>query len=255
MAFIRTSLFAETLEMSTDIHAVIPMAALRASRDGKLPVLYLLHGLGGDHTEWTRLSSVERYAEEKGIALVLPRADRSYYMDMKQGAAYYTYLSEELPAIVKSLFPVSDRREDTFIAGLSMGGYGAFKLALRQPERFAAAASLSGSLDIVHRLSEPTVFRNHEEVRMFGSVAELKGSDDDLLALAGKVAAAGNQPMLYQCCGTEDFLYEGNRNFLKHAGEVGLEVTYEEGPGSHEWGYWDRMIRIVFDWLPLDKNR
>ncbi|WP_435923470.1 alpha/beta hydrolase [Paenibacillus sp. DYY-L-2] len=255
MAFIRTSLFAETLEMSTDIHAVIPMAALRSSRDGKLPVLYLLHGLGGDHTEWTRLSSVERYAEEKGIALVLPRADRSYYMDMKQGAAYYTYLSEELPAIVKSLFPVSDRREDTFIAGLSMGGYGAFKLALRQPERFAAAASLSGSLDIVHRLSEPTVFRNHEEVRMFGSVAELKGSDDDLLALAGKVAAAGNQPMLYQCCGTEDFLYEGNRNFLKHAGEVGLEVTYEEGPGSHEWGYWDRMIRTVFDWLPLDKNR
>lgn len=255
MAFIRTSLFAETLEMSTDFHAVIPMAALRSSRDGKLPVLYLLHGLGGDHTEWTRLSSVERYAEEKGIALVLPRADRSYYMDMKQGAAYYTYLSEELPAIVKSLFPVSDRREDTFIAGLSMGGYGAFKLALRQPERFAAAASLSGSLDIVHRLSEPNVFRNHEEERMFGSVAELKGSDDDLLALAGKVAAAGNQPMLYQCCGTEDFLYEGNRNFLKHAGEVGLEVTYEEGPGSHEWGYWDRMIRTVFDWLPLDKNR
>ncbi|RCX18567.1 S-formylglutathione hydrolase FrmB [Fontibacillus phaseoli] len=255
MAFIQTALFAETLEMSTDIHAVIPMAALRASEDGKLPVLYLLHGLGGDHTEWTRLSSVERYAEDRGIALILPRGDRSYYMDMKQGAAYYTYLSEELPAIAKSLFPISDRREDTFIAGLSMGGYGAFKLALRQPERFAAAASLSGSLDIVHRLSEPGVFRNHEEQRMFGSVAELRGSDDDLLALAGKVAASGNQPLLYQCCGTEDFLYEGNRNFLKHGEEVGLRITYEEEPGSHEWGYWDRKIQRVFDWLPVEKNR
>lgn len=255
MAFIRTALFAETLEMSTDIDAVIPMAALRSSRDGKLPVLYLLHGLGGDHTEWTRQASVERYAEDKGIALILPRADRSYYMDMKQGAAYYTYLSEELPAIAKSLFPISDRREDTFIAGLSMGGYGAFKLALRQPERFAAAASLSGSLDIVHRLSELEVFRNREEERMFGSVAEVQGSDDDLLALAGKVAAAGNQPQLYQCCGTEDFLYEGNRNFLKHAQKVGLQVTYDEEPGGHEWSYWDRNIQKVLDWLPVDKNR
>lgn len=255
MAFIRTALFAETLEMSTDIDVVIPMAALRSSRDGKLPVLYLLHGLGGDHTEWTRQASVERYAEDKGIALILPRADRSYYMDMKQGAAYYTYLSEELPAIAKSLFPISDRREDTFIAGLSMGGYGAFKLALRQPERFAAAASLSGSLDIVHRLSEIEVFRNREEERMFGSVAEVQGSDDDLLALAGKVAAAGNQPQLYQCCGTEDFLYEGNRNFLKHAEKVGLRVTYDEEPGGHEWSYWDRNIQKVFDWLPVDKNR
>lgn len=255
LAFMRMALFSEVLEMSTDMDAVIPMAALRSSRNGKLPVLYLLHGLGGDHTEWTRLSSVERYAEEKGIALILPRADRSYYMDMKQGAAYYTYLSEELPAIVNALFPVSDRREDTFIAGLSMGGYGAFKLALRQPERFAAAASLSGSLDIVRRLSEPNGFRNGEERRIFGSVAELKGSDDDLLALVEKVAAAGNQPMLYQCCGTEDFLYEGNRNFLKHAREAGLRVTYEEGPGSHEWGFWDRKIQTVFDWLPMEKNK
>ncbi len=255
MAFIQTSIFAETLEMSTDIHAVIPMNALRASRAGKLPVLYLLHGLGGDHTEWTRQTSVERYAENKGIAIILPRADRSFYMDMKQGAAYYTYLAEELPAIVKSLFPISDRREDNFIAGLSMGGYGAFKLALRQPERFAAAASLSGSLDIVHRIGQPNAFRNREEERMFGSVAELQGSDDDLLALAGKVAAAGNQPLLYQCCGTEDFLYEGNRNFLKHAGEVGLQVTYEEEPGGHEWSYWDRNIQRVFDWLPIGKNR
>ncbi|MNO30431.1 S-formylglutathione hydrolase FrmB [compost metagenome] len=251
MAFIQMALYSETLEMSTDVNVVIPLESRFRLKDGKLPVMYLLHGLGGDHSQWTRQSSIERYAEEKGIALVMPRVDRSYYMDMKQGAAYYTYLSSELPSVVQSLFPISSRREDTFVTGLSMGGYGAFKLALRNPERFAAAASLSGSLDMVHRLSQPEVFRNGEEQRMFGSVQELEGSDDDLLVLACKVAAAGNQPKLFQCCGTEDFLYQGNQNFLKHAEEIGLQVTYEEEPGTHEWGYWDRKIRRVMEWLPL----
>lgn len=252
MAYMQMSLFSETLGMSTEVGVMLPLNAPRlAERDGKYPVLYLLHGLGGDHTEWTRQSAIERYAEDKGIALVLPRADRSYYMDMKQGGSYFTYLSHELPELMKRAFAISSRREDTFVAGISMGGYGAFKLALRHPERYGAAASLSGGVDIVRRVSGPNGFRPGEIARIFGSAEELRGSGDDLFTLADEAAAAAGQPKLYQCCGTEDFLYEGNRAFLDHALTAGLDITYEEGPGEHEWGYWDRQARRVLEWLPL----
>jgi putative tributyrin esterase len=252
LAFIQISLFSETLGMSVEINAVIPQnASFCEKRGGKLPVLYLLHGLGADHTEWTRQSSMERYAEEKGIALILPRADRSYYMNMKQGGAYLTYLSQELPELVRKIFPISERREDTFVAGISMGGYGAFKLALRYPLNYGAAASLSGGLDIVSRITGPNGFQPGEVKRIFGSESELRGSDDDLFALASKVASAGNQPLLYQCCGTEDFLYDANHSFLEHARSTGLQVTYEEGSGEHEWGFWDRYARRMLGWLPL----
>ncbi len=252
MAYMQMSLYSETLGMSTEAGIVLPLNALpSAERGGKYPVLYLLHGLGGDHTEWTRNSAIERYAESRGLALVLPRADRSYYTDMKQGGAYFTYLSEELPGLVQRTFAISGRREDTFAAGISMGGYGAFKLAMRHPERYAAAVSLSGGLDIVRRVTGPNGFLPGEADRIFGSADELRGSGEDLFALAVKAAAAEPPPRLYQCCGTEDFLYDANRAFLDQAVSAGLNITYEEGPGGHDWDYWDRQLTRMLDWLPL----
>ena len=116
--------------------------------DGDPPVLYLLHGLSDDDTIWLRRTSIERYVAPLGLAVVMPQVHRSFYTDEAYGGRYWTFLSEELPALVGSLFRVSSRREDTFVAGLSMGGYGALKWALRQPERFAAAASLSGAVHV-----------------------------------------------------------------------------------------------------------
>ena len=113
-------------------------------------MLYLLHGLTDDHTGWQRYTSIERYADEAGLAVVMPAVHHSFYTDEVHGHAYWTYVSEELPALVHRLFRVSDRPEDTFAAGLSMGGYGAVKLALSHPDRYAAAASLSGTLDITY---------------------------------------------------------------------------------------------------------
>src|SRR5213080_4930690 len=112
------------------------------------PVLYLLHGLSDDDTIWLRRTSIERYVAPLGLAVVMPQVHRSFYTDQASGGNYWTFLSEELPELVGTLFRVSQRREDTFVAGLSMGGYGAVKWALRQPDRFAAAASLSGGLDV-----------------------------------------------------------------------------------------------------------
>lgn len=214
--------------------------------------LYLLHGLSDDHTIWQRRTSIERYVDSLPLAVVMPAVNRSFYSDMDRGYRYWTFVSEELPALARSFFPLSDAREDNFVAGLSMGGYGAFKLALGCPDRYAAAASLSGALNmaaIAKRLGGDSWRREMELI--FGDLDKLPGSNNDLLHLADQVAQAAEKPRLFQWCGTEDFLYEDNRVFRQHAQKLGLDLTYEEGPGGHEWVCWDRQIQWVLEWLPL----
>jgi S-formylglutathione hydrolase FrmB len=260
MALIQCDFFSEVLGLSTSMNVILPQAArgqigvAAAARSGPHPVLYLLHGLSDDHTIWCRRTSIERYVAPLGLAVVMPAVGRSFYTDQVHGLRYWTFVSEELPETVASLFPVSTERDETFVAGLSMGGYGAFKLALRQPERFAAAASLSGALDLSPRFQE-----ERDEARLgewadtFGDLEAVAGSDEDLTALAEKLAAAhGPRPALYQWCGTEDFLHEDNVRFRDHARRLGLDLVYEEGPGGHEWACWDRQIRRVLEWLPIE---
>ena len=253
MAFIQCQCFSETLGLSVSLNVLVPQnPAIQVYGSGKLPVLYLLHGLSADHTDWIRHSSIERYAEERGLAVVMPGVGRSYYTDMKYGSPYFTFLSEELPIIVRALFPVSDQRENTFVAGLSMGGYGAFKLGLTYPQHFSAAASLSGALDIVSRMNIPNSLQPNEQMAIFGEVSGLKGSTNDLFYLLNQLKTYdGIKPEFFQCCGTEDFLYSDNQRFRQHAAESGVELTYSEGPGEHNWEYWDPMIKAVIDWLPL----
>src|SRR3954464_2876128 len=154
MALVRCDFFSDVLGLSTSMTVVLPQATSAqigmtgAATGGDAPVLYLLHGLSDDDTIWLRRTSIARYAAPLGLAVVMPQVGRSFYTDEAHGNRYWTFLSEELPAVVGSFFRISDRREDTFVAGLSMGGYGAVKWALRQPERFAAAATLSGALDL-----------------------------------------------------------------------------------------------------------
>jgi S-formylglutathione hydrolase FrmB len=151
------------------------------------------------------------------------------------------------------LFPISTKREETFIAGLSMGGYGAFRIAFNKPERFAAAASLSGALDMAYdTFSDSPPEWVAERRNIFGDLDKMAGSSHDLRFLAEQLVASGvPRPRLYQCCGTEDHLYEQNQRFLIFARSLKLDLTYEEGPGEHEWGYWDLMIQRVLAWLPL----
>jgi len=222
------------------------------ARQKKHPVLYLLHGMSDDHTIWLRRTSIERYVSELGLAVVMPAVNRSYYADMASGPKYWTFISEELPRLVHSFFPISEKREETFAAGLSMGGYGAFKLGLRQPERFAAVASLSGALDAAF-LYEKWPERTQEMQSIFGN--ELRGTDNDLLHVSAKLAKSKQpKPLLFICCGTEDFLYNDNIRFRDHIRKLkAYKLHYEEGPGAHEWGYWDTNIQKVLKWLPLKK--
>lgn len=254
MALITCRFYSDVLQLSTSMTVLLPQETTTQiglkgrSGSGAHPTLYLLHGLSDDDSIWLRRTSIERYVSGLGLAVVMPQVHRSFYTDMAYGGRYWTFVSEELPRLARSFFPLSEAREDNFVAGLSMGGYGAFKLALRHPDRFAAAASLSGALNVAGGLRER--FPEDYE-RIFGG-REVAGSDDDLLELlARRSGEAGAKPMLYQCCGTEDFLYDDNRRFADAVRGTGFDHTYEEGPGGHTWDYWDAQIRRVLAWLPL----
>ncbi|MBA3524119.1 MAG: esterase family protein [Geodermatophilaceae bacterium] len=254
MALLRVDFFSDVLELSTSMTVLLPQPTSTqigmsgATSSGPPPVLYLLHGLSDDDSIWTRRTSIERYVAPMGLAVVMPQVNRSCYADEVHGNRYWTFLSEELPALVARFFRVSAAREDTFVAGLSMGGYGAMKWALREPGRFAAAASLSGALDVGPRAREGT-WRPDLIDQVYGD-RPIAGGPDDLLWLLGRADVA-TLPELFVCCGTEDDLIDQNHRFVDAATELGVEVAGGFGPGEHEWGYWDRTIQDVLAWLPL----
>jgi S-formylglutathione hydrolase FrmB len=199
-----------------------------------------------------RRTSIERYAAEKNLAVVMPAVGRSFYQDAASGARYWTFLSEELPALCERYFPLSTAREERFAAGLSMGGYGAMRLALARPDRYAAAASLSGALDLSRRLREAgkpsSLVSRAEYIGLFGP--ELQAGDADLWPLAERLGRTDAlRPKLFLCCGSDDPLLAESRAFRDHLAGLRLEATYEESPGAHEWGYWDAQIQRVLAWL------
>ena len=257
MALIDCKFFSETLGMCSSMRVILPETTERrigdvgVSRAGEAsfrghPTLWLLHGLSDDETIWTRSTSVERYVASLGLAVVMPNVHRSFYANMRHGYRYWDFVSRELLDKARGFFPLSSARDDNFVAGLSMGGYGAFKLALRLPEQFAAAASLSGVADV----SEFRAARVPDYQLVFGETGPARGSEHDLFQLATDIArSSGPRPRLYQCCGTEDFLIEQNRALRDHVSGLGLDYVYEEGPGIHDWHYWDRTISRALDWL------
>ena len=259
MALIRCNFFSEALDMGTSMTVLLPERASSqigmagSAVAGDPPVLYLLHGLTDDDTIWTRRTSIERYVAPLGLAVVMPQAGRSFYSDEEHGNRYWTFLSSELPEICRSFFRISERREDTFVAGLSMGGYGAMKWALRDPGRFAAAASLSGALNAAERREHPTRPMDPAVWHTVFGDRQVPGTDDDTVALLER--AGDDLPELYIACGTEDFLYEDNARFVATARRRGVPLTVDFSPGDHDWAYWDAKIQKVLAWLPLRRGR
>ena len=258
MIRLRTDFFAESLGMGTSMVVLMPQAASGIGMEGAdatsgsaadesgVPVLYLLHGLSDDCTIWERRTSIERYATEKGIAVVMPEVRRSFYTDEAVGEAYWTFIAEELPQLIARTFRVSTAREDTFVAGLSMGGFGAFKLALNHPDRFAAAASLSGALDVA---ALDLDWAGTLGQRVWDG-RDTAGTADDLLGLLAASDPAA-LPALFLDCGTEDQLLDHNRRFIDAADGHGVKLASRLRPGAHTWEFWDQGIQDVLDWLPL----
>ena len=250
MALFHLVYFSDVLGVQTPVDVIIPEGkqgiGVDTAGEEKLPaVLYLLHGYSDDQTIWQRHTSVERYAASRNLAIIMPGVNHSFYCNEEYGERYWDFVSEELPRMMHRFFRLSDKPEDTFVAGLSMGGYGAMKLALNQPERFGAAASFSGAVDIASTRQR----HNHNWKRITGGKS-IKGTENDLFHMLKENADAPHKPRLYVSCGTADFLYGQHKKFVPAAKKAGWDVTsYEEPDATHEWGFWDREIRKFIEFI------
>lgn len=252
--------YSTALLRNVEFNVLIPTPTSHGGQLRKQPfkVLYLLHGLHGDSHSWLHRSNIARHIEGTDILVVMPDVRNSFYQDMAYGENYFTWLTKELPEYIQTIFPVSTKREDTFIAGLSMGGYGAWYLGLSCPHMYAAAASLSGFVDAGFRVTPPSPAYSGDiqgkippfMFHAFGDMTEVAGSDRDIIALFEKDKAAGLLPRMYQSCGTEDFLFQMNKAVNEKLTELGAEIDYREIPGyEHEWDLWDLEIKNVLNWV------
>lgn len=254
MAYVECNFKSRMLKQDVAVNIIMPYYPDEAPKSPPA-VLYLLHGLSDDHTAWQRKTSIERYMVGMNLAVVMPAVHRSFYTNTKTGIKYFDFVSKELPYLLDQMFKVSGKKDDTFVAGLSMGGYGAFKLALTYPENYFAAASLSGALDLTNPTRYQAEFladkeRLDEMKFLFGENGVVRGDQNDLFGLIDRVCLSGaDKPKLMQICGTEDFLYEENQNFKNYIETKGFDYSYFEGPGTHSWGFWDNEIQNVLKWI------
>jgi len=253
MAKFTCNFISYTLKRTVDITVVVPTVTIPESMGMGLaegekpshnvaapfPVLYLLHGMGNNHATWTGYTNVEMYAEERNIVVVNISAENKSYVNHPSGDNFYDFIAGELPEFVKSMFPISDKPEDTYIAGLSMGGFGTLVHALNRPEQFAALGAFSAAVSL--------------------NPASLTGGEDrpieprfDPATLAKEVAASGKKfPALYIACGEKDFLIDANKAFVKDLEDMGQQVTWVTMPQyGHEWRFWDIQVEEFLDWIP-----
>jgi len=203
------------------------------------PVLYLLHGMGNHHAAWTSYTNIELYAEEKKITIVMVSAENKSYVNSISGDRFFDFFSIELPDFVKGMFPVSKKSEDTFIAGLSMGGYGALLHALSNPEQYRAIGAFSPAISI-----NPAALCLQPDLPVPES--------QNLISLLSKSAAKkAKMPSVYISCGEDDFLLKDNLMFTENLRKADIEFTWNQVPGfSHEWRFWDREVENFLAWLP-----
>lgn len=255
MAFIECSYYSPILGITTNMNVCLPQDIANTQKgysipEGGFPTLYLLHGYGDDHTIWSRKCAIDRYATTHGIAVVMPFAGKSFYTDMYKGLPYYSYMTKELIDTCEMLFPLSKDPNSRFIGGLSMGGYGAFKIALSNPQLFKAAFSLSGVLESSRLSMLPPDDRLRQDLyAIWENLEEIEELPHNLFKLATKANLEAHKPSLFFCCGTEDFLYEGNKSFKKHLESINYDFTYHQGPGNHDFDYWESEVVFAMGWL------
>lgn len=221
-----------------------------AASQRRYPVLYLLHGLGGDFTDWTSRSNVAEYTRTLPLIVVMPGGNNGWYTDSTEGA-FETYLTTDLPNDVVQKFRTITSRHGRAIAGLSMGGYGALKIALKRPSMFAVAGSFSGAFNATRGGELERLIAKPESERLqriFGSAESDVRKANDLFALAAAVKPAG-APYVYIDCGIADnALIAANRDVVAALHKTGAAYEYHEVAGAHSWDYWDRRIR---EFLPV----
>ncbi len=258
MALIQVSFVSQCLFRSVPIQVILPVDKI--SFDGSpvpppkpFKTLYLLHGLLGSCGDWVSGTRIQRWAEERDLAVVMPSGDNHFYLDQPAGGDRYgQYIGEELVEITRRMFPLSRRREDTFIGGLSMGGYGAVRNGLKYHETFSHIIGLSSALHILEDAENAGSARISFEESNFGPLNEAVSSDRNPRVLIERLVRENAElPRIYLACGTGDSLIDVNRAYRKAFEDAGFDITWAETDGGHTWDLWDDQIHRALDWLPL----
>jgi putative tributyrin esterase len=245
MALIRIDHTPQTAKVNLPLNMIVPdPGSMNNIPVRQRKVLYLLHGLSDDASAWQRYTAIETLANDYGLVVVMPSVGRSFYIDQPNGQNYFSYLMDELPQYLSDVFDLTPRREDTFIAGISMGGYGAIKAALLYPERFFVAASFSGFLSLKFLEAYPDDPRQKEFTYLLGDLSKLSGSEHDPEVWLKKASSNPSAlPHLYIACGRQDDLYPLNQIFQAECLNLGINLDYYEEDAKHEWLFWDAQIR------------
>ena len=256
MAIVDVNFHSNCLNRMVTYKAIIPTEHKLKNKPFK--TLYLLHGITDNHNQWIVGTRIVLLANRYRLAVIMPAGENSFYVDDEaRGHLYGEFIGCELVEHTRQLFHLSEKREDTFIAGLSMGGYGAIRNGLKYHQTFSHIAGLSSALILDRALhstpdDEWILGRRPYYESIFGNLDELLGSDKDYKALVKHLKHEQvNLPKLYLACGTEDFLLEANRDFHDFLKQEDIDFTYTEGPGRHDWVFWDTYIEKVIEWLPL----
>ena len=272
MALVTVNFFSKYLLRTVTFQAILPLdkvnlhgAQVEDTNSSKpLKTLYLLHGVFGNYTDWVSGTRIQRWAQDRNLAVIMPSGDNHFYVDcVSTGEEYGKFIGEELVEFTRRMFPLSTKREDTFIGGLSMGGYGAIRNGLKYHDTFGRICALSAGFQDKEDALPPESEKNpiYTSRRSFfeainGDLSKMKGSDRDCKALVSRLRAEGAEiPEFYVCCGTEDFLLEKNRDYVSFLKDNEVKVTYEEGPGAHEWDFWDRYIEKIVKWLAPETQK
>lgn len=255
------TVFSKVLGMDTDITVVTPNS-VKAGK--KYKVVYLLHGLCGNSRTWIDYSMLPVYASSGNTIYIMPEAARSFYTDMKYGARYFSYVTEELPEICKSFFNITSERENTAIMGGSMGGYGALKCALTMPERYGVCAAFSsgclfmkeGFNEMREKGPDSELIENFGEQLMYdfkaiaGENYELR-PENDILKLVDKAAKGEYMPQFYLTCGTEDCFYNDHINFCRELEKRNIKYEFETWKARHNFIYFNDALKRAIDKFEL----
>ena len=227
MAHLQIEQRLETLGGQSIFHVVLP----EAGDLHEAPVIYLLHGAGDNGTGWLRYTAAERYATEKGVVLIIPGVGNSWYTDMASGVQAFTCVTQELPAVCRRMFGLTQQREKTHVIGLSMGGYAALKLALTNPYSYTTCTALSAAVR-----PEFGTGIDHGELPPQADLWQLAASADPAAL-----------PAIRMVCGEQDALLPANREFHALLQSKGIAHTFETAPGAHTWPFWDAQLKRVLD--------
>lgn len=257
MALLQVNYLSKALFRTVPLNMILPSDKIDfttgdyAMKEGqRFKTLYLLHGLLGNYTDWVSGTRIQRWAEEKNLAVVMPSGDNSFYFKSRTPwNDYETFIGKELVEVTRKMFPLSDKREDTYIAGLSMGGYGALRNGIVFSDTFSHVAGFSAAIHLFHETENDFHGGLFEDMKLAA-----ESNLNPYRAFEDMIREGRSVPKFYLSCGTQDNLLKDNEDFRDFLKEKGMDVTWDEEVAGHEWDFWDSQIKKLLDWLPLEKR-